>query len=86
MGLEDAETLARLLAYRLKRDPTSGHAVACKQYSDLRMPRLARVYKKAAQTASMKHDMGLLEEMMMFLVVWVVGEQDKRTRKLRDRY
>ncbi|KAK3117257.1 hypothetical protein LTR53_001592 [Teratosphaeriaceae sp. CCFEE 6253] len=69
MALEDAETLARLLAHHLRRDAEGGHLLACKQYSELRMPRLAKVHKKAQQLGSMKQDMGVVAEMCMYAFV-----------------
>ncbi|KAK5684001.1 hypothetical protein LTS10_003865 [Elasticomyces elasticus] len=74
MALEDAETLARLLAHHLAEDPKSGHLLACKQYSDLRMPRLAKVHKKAQQLGSMKQDMGVVLEMVMYAFVWALAK------------
>lgn len=74
MAMEDAETLARLLAHHLAQDPEAGHLLACKQYSDLRVPRLAKVHKKAQQLDSMKQDIGLMQEMVMYALVWAMGE------------
>ncbi|KAK5704001.1 hypothetical protein LTR97_003014 [Elasticomyces elasticus] len=74
MALEDAETLARLLAHHLAEDPKIGHLLACKQYSDLRMPRLAKVHKKAQQLGSMKQDMGVVQEMVMYAFVWALAK------------
>ncbi|TKA63363.1 hypothetical protein B0A55_12018 [Friedmanniomyces simplex] len=72
-GAGNAETLARLLAHHLARDTKSGHLLAWKQYSDLRMPRLARVHKKAQGLGGMKQDMGVLQETMMYLIVWAMA-------------
>jgi len=76
MALEDAETLARLLSHHLAKDPEQGFQLACKQYSDLRMPRLAVVHKKAQQLGSMKQDMGVVAEMFMYAFVWAIGKPE----------
>lgn len=85
MALEDCETLALLLRPHLEEDPDSGLAKATKQYSDLRRPRLDMVFKKAQQLAGMKQDMGLVQEMMMYLFVWLfsrLGVMEAYERKL----
>ncbi|KAK5125948.1 hypothetical protein LTR85_011303 [Meristemomyces frigidus] len=73
MALEDAEALALLLAHNVAGDQGNGHRLACKQYSDLRMPRLAEVHKKAQETASMKQDMSLFGEFVMYFAVWLIN-------------
>ncbi|KAJ8127270.1 hypothetical protein O1611_g6366 [Lasiodiplodia mahajangana] len=71
MALEDCEALALLLRHYLQEDPDRGLAKAAKKYSDLRRPRLDMVYKQAQQLAGMKQDMGVVQEMLMYLFVWL---------------
>jgi 2-polyprenyl-6-methoxyphenol hydroxylase-like FAD-dependent oxidoreductase len=73
MALEDAETLALLLAHHVSRHGREGCAIACKQYAEIRMPRLAMVHTKAQQTASLKQDMNAVEEMLMYFFIWLMG-------------
>ena len=75
MALEDAEVLARLLAHYLRQDCTNGHLLAAKQYSDMRIPRLKMVHKRAQQTAGMKQDMGIMMEMVMYFFIWITSKQ-----------
>ena len=75
MALEDAEVLARLLAHHLEHDQESGHSLAAKQYSDMRIPRLKMVHKRAQQTAGMKQDMGVVMEIVMYLFIWITSKQ-----------
>jgi hypothetical protein len=86
MAFEDCEVLALFLQHYLQEDPNRGFIQAAKQYSDLRQPRLNMVFKKAQQLAGMKQDMSVVEEMFMYLFVWifsVLGVAESYERKLR---
>ena len=74
MALEDCEALALLLHYDLQQDAEKGHMIATKQYSELRMPRLGMVHKKAQETGAMKQDMGLVQEMVMYFFIWLMSK------------
>jgi len=74
MAFEDAEALALLLEHHLKRDSKNGYIVAFERFTSLRRPRLVQVHKKAQETASMKQDMNVLEEMFMYLIIWAMCE------------
>ncbi|KAI0405699.1 FAD/NAD(P)-binding domain-containing protein [Xylaria palmicola] len=73
MALEDCETLALLLHHYLAEGQEDGLAKAARKYSDIRRPRLAMVFKKAQQLAGMKQDMGFIQEMFMYLFVWLLS-------------
>ncbi|KAJ8122198.1 hypothetical protein ONZ43_g1547 [Nemania bipapillata] len=73
MALEDCEALALFLRHYLRKYPEGGFVKAARQYSDLRRPRLAMVFKKAQQLAGMKEDMGLVQEMLMYFFVWLLS-------------
>ena len=74
MALEDSETLALLLAHHLKKDDVSGLRLAVKQYDELRIPRVAMIHKKSQEMASMKQDMNVAEEMIMYFFIWLMGK------------
>ncbi|KAJ3577937.1 hypothetical protein NPX13_g2625 [Xylaria arbuscula] len=71
MALEDCETLALLLQHYLAEGVEDEIAKANKVYSDLRRPRLDMVFKRAQQLAGMKQDMNIVQEMLMYLFVWL---------------
>ncbi|GAP87506.2 putative extracellular salicylate hydroxylase monooxygenase [Rosellinia necatrix] len=71
MALEDCEALALLLRHYCRENPETAAANATKKYSDLRRPRLDMVFKKAQQLAGMKQDMGVVQEMLMYLFIWL---------------
>lgn len=71
MALEDCETLALLLKHHLSLGTKTSVQCALEQYSEVRKPRLAMVHKKAQELAGMKQDMSFVEEMVMYLFIWL---------------
>ncbi|WPH00028.1 Hypothetical protein R9X50_00285100 [Acrodontium crateriforme] len=73
MALEDSETLALLLAHHLGKSGADGTSLALKQYDELRIPRLDMIHKKSQETSSMKQDMNVMEEFIMYFFIWLMG-------------
>lgn len=73
MALEDCETLALLLAHYQDRGE-EGWRLATKVYSDMRIPRLQWIRKEAQKRGAMKHDLGVVQEMVMYFFIWLSGE------------
>ncbi|KAI7531404.1 hypothetical protein KC331_g14128 [Hortaea werneckii] len=73
-ALEDAEMLALLLAHHLGKDQFNGHRNACKRYSELRIPRLAKIHKQSQKMARMKEDMGFFMELLMYAWIWLINK------------
>ena len=70
MALEDCEFLARLLMHYQDQDQ-DGWRSAAKLYSDLRIPRLRWIRREAEKRGAMKHDMGVVQEMLMYFFIWL---------------
>ena len=83
MALEDSEALALLLQHHLKQDKFRGHLTAAKQYTQLRKPRVEIIHKTAQETAAMKQDMGIVQEMLMHFFVWMIGKCTKSGETIR---
>lgn len=73
MALEDCEILAMLLAHH-QDQRQGGWSAATKLYSDMRMPRLQWIRKEAEKRGGMKHDMGIVQEMLMYFFIWLSCE------------
>lgn len=73
MALEDCEVLARLLL-RYQDQGMHGWYSATKLYSDMRTPRLRWIRKEAEKRGAMKHDMGFVQEYLMYFFIWLSGE------------
>lgn len=72
MALEDCEILAMLLA-EYQAQGRDGCQTATKIYSDMRIPRLRWIRKEAQKRGAMKHDMGVVQEMVMYFFIWISG-------------
>ena len=70
LALEDCEILAMLLAHNQDRHQ-DGWRLATKLYSDMRMPRLLWIRKESEKRGGMKRDMGVAQEMLMYLFIWL---------------
>ena len=70
MALEDCEILAMLLAHHQYQGHDGWH-LASKLYSDMRIPRLRWIRQEAEKRSGMKQDMGVLQEMLMYFIIWV---------------
>lgn len=75
MALEDCEILARLLTH-YQDQGQDGWRSAAKLYSDMRIPRLRWIRKEAEKRGAMKHDMGLVQEMLMYFFIWLSCKQN----------
>lgn len=73
MALEDCETLALLLGH-YQNYGEGGWRLATKVYSDIRIPRLQWIRKEARKRGAMKHDMGVVQEMVMYFFIWLSGK------------
>ncbi|KAF2720748.1 FAD/NAD(P)-binding domain-containing protein [Polychaeton citri CBS 116435] len=77
-ALEDSEVFARLLIHHISRDEgdhgTGSFDLLCKRFSDVRMPRLKKIHDKALQTSSVKQDMGVVAEFIMYVVIWAISK------------
>jgi len=73
MALEDCEILAMLLAHH-QNQGHDGWRLAMKLYSDMRIPRLRWIRQEAEKRSGMKQDMGVLQEMLMYFILWVSCE------------
>lgn len=71
-ALEDCEGLALLLAFHSAKDSTA-FDLALQQYQMLRKPRVARIHAEATKRSKMKQDMSVVEEMIMYAVLWIMG-------------
>lgn len=68
MALEDAEALAKLLHYHLRKDPVDGHLIACKRYYDFRKDRVMRVHEQGQKNGNRKKDKSVIGELIVFVV------------------
>jgi len=73
MALEDCEILAMLLTHH-QNQGHDGWRLASKLYSDMRIPRLRWIRQEAEKRSGMKQDMGILQEMLMYFIIWVSCE------------
>lgn len=73
MALEDCEVLARLLLHYQDQGKDGWHS-AIKLYSDMRVPRLRWIRKEAEKRGAMKHDMGFVQEYLMYFFIWLSGK------------
>lgn len=81
-ALEDVESFAKLLSYFLGKADDSDSSVreckeavklAAKQYMDLRRPRVQAILDDARKRQSKKRDMGVIEEYLMYSIMWIMG-------------
>lgn len=81
-ALEDVESFAKLLSYFLGKVDDSDSSVreckeavklAAKQYMDLRRPRVQAILDDARKRQSKKRDMGVIEEYLMYSIMWIMG-------------
>ena len=84
-ALEDCESFVLLLAHYLKdgylrprstqlATETEAREMAAKKYVDLRMPRVKAIQWRSQQMGNMKRKMGVVQEMLLYLILWMVGE------------
>ncbi|EAW24766.1 FAD-dependent oxidoreductase [Aspergillus fischeri NRRL 181] len=79
-ALEDVESFAKFLSYFLGKVDGNGvneckEAVklAAKQYMDLRRPRIQAILADARKKQNKKRDMGVIEEYLMYSIMWIMG-------------
>ena len=85
-ALEDAECFALFLTHYVSqfRKPSdfssSGESslaeallAAAENYQTLRMPRVKRIRDRSQKMSRMKENMGFIQEMLMYLFVWLIG-------------
>jgi 2-polyprenyl-6-methoxyphenol hydroxylase-like FAD-dependent oxidoreductase len=91
-ALEDVESFAKFLSYFLGKVDGNGvneckEAVklAAKQYMDLRRPRIQAILDDARKMQSKKRDMGVIEEYLMYSIMWIMGMYAVGLENLADR-
>ena len=80
-ALEDAEALALLLKHYLHSPHVEGTGSsqaaniekALHKYVELRKPRLAKIYKRSQKMSSLKMQMNIVEEYLMYSIIWVAS-------------
>ncbi|GIJ81701.1 hypothetical protein Asppvi_000201 [Aspergillus pseudoviridinutans] len=79
-ALEDVESFTKFLSYFLGK--VEGNSVkeckeavklAAKQYMDLRRPRIQAILDNARKMQNKKRDMGVIEEYLMYSIMWIMG-------------
>jgi hypothetical protein len=48
--------------------------VAAKKFVDMRMPRIKAIQWRSERMGNMKKKMGIVQEMLLYLILWMVGE------------
>ena len=53
---------------------TKARAIAARKFVDMRMPRIKAIQWRSKQMGNMKKKMGIVQEMLLYLILWAVGE------------
>jgi len=84
-ALEDCESFVLLLAHYLKEGylhprttqlatETEARTVAAKKYVEMRMPHIKAIQQRSAQIGNMKKKLNVVQEMLLYLILWIVGK------------
>jgi hypothetical protein len=84
-ALEDCESFVLLLTHYLKEGylhpgvsqlatETNARAIAAKKYVDMRMPHIKAIQWRSQRMGNMKRKMGIVQEMLLYLILWMVGK------------
>ena len=84
-ALEDCESFVLLLSHYLKEGylrpsdtqlatETKARATAARKFVDMRMPRIKAIQWRSKKMGNMKKKMGIVQEMLLYLILWAVGE------------
>jgi 2-polyprenyl-6-methoxyphenol hydroxylase-like FAD-dependent oxidoreductase len=84
-ALEDCESFVLLLAHYLKEGylhpsttqlatETEAREVAAKKFVAMRIPRIKAIQWRSAQAGNMKKKMNLAQEMLLYLILWMLGK------------
>jgi 2-polyprenyl-6-methoxyphenol hydroxylase-like FAD-dependent oxidoreductase len=84
-ALEDCESFVLLLAHYLKESylhpsttqletETEARVVAAKKFVEMRMPRIKEIQRRSAQIGNMKKKMNVVQEMLLYVIVWIIGK------------
>jgi 2-polyprenyl-6-methoxyphenol hydroxylase-like FAD-dependent oxidoreductase len=84
-ALEDCESFVLLLAHYLKEGylhpsttqlvtETEARAVAAKKFVAMRMPHIKVIQRRSAQMGNMKKKMNVVQEMLLYVIVWMFGK------------
>jgi 2-polyprenyl-6-methoxyphenol hydroxylase-like FAD-dependent oxidoreductase len=84
-ALEDCESFVLLLTHYLKEGylrasatqlatETNARAMAAKKFVDMRLPHIKAIQWRSERMGNMKKKMGIVQEMLLYLVLWMVGK------------